>query len=170
MPGATGSAYPSAQFGGFIEIKRGEIPGFAASDIVQGAPVCVASGGDWMFQHCTSSAQKPVGIARDYAQAGDPVAVLDLANIVRTFPGAGGSFPRQAYVGVVGTSSLVHPQSGVTVTYGVIGQVTGTPSIAIGASTAAVWALGVAYESAALNDQASYRIEPALLSGVVNSN
>ena len=170
MPGAGGSVYPSSQFSGFQVVRRGAIPAYAASDIVQGAPVCVASGGDWMVQHCTSSAQKPIGIAKDYAIAGDPVDVLDYGNIVRSLPGAGGSWPREAYVGVVGTSSAVHPNSGVTVTYGVLGQVTGTPSVAVGASTAAVYAVGQAYESAALNDWAAYRIEPALLSGVVNSN
>jgi len=52
----------------------------------------------------------------------------------------------------------------------VIGQVVGTPSVAVGASTAPVWAVGQAWESAATGDQAAYRIEPALLSGIVNSN
>jgi hypothetical protein len=168
MAGAVGSVYPSSQFG--QEYERGVIPCYAGSDIVQGAAVTLASGGDWMVVMCGSQNQKPLGIARDYAIAGNAVGVFDIGNIKRTFPGAGGSFPRESYVGVVGTSSMVHPQSGVTVTYPVIGQVTGTPSIALGASTAAVWAIGQAWESAALNDQAAFRIEPALLSGVVNSN
>lgn len=168
MAGAVGSVYPSAQFG--QELERGVIPCFAASDIIQGAAVCLASGGDWMVQMVTGSNQKPIGIARDYAIAGNAVGVFDIGNIKRTFPGAGGSFPREAYIGYVGTSSMVHPQSGVTVTYPVLGQVTGTPSVAVGASTAAVYAVGVAWESAALNDLAAFRIEPALLSGVVNSN
>lgn len=165
--GYQGSTYPSGQI---EDVKRFEIPCFAASDIVQGAPVCLASCGDWTVEMVTSSAQKPLGVARDYAIAGNPVAVFDDGNIQRTLPGAGGSFSRQSYVGVVGTSSMVHPQSGQTVTFGVIGQVSGTPSVAIGASTGAVWALGVAFESAALNDQAAFRIEPRLLSGLVNSN
>jgi hypothetical protein len=164
------SVYPSS---GWTTLRRHVLPGFAASDIVQGAPVCVASNADSAFVMCTTSAQKPVGVARDYAIAGNPVAVFDFGNQVRTAvggQGAGASFSRQSYVGIVGTSSMTHPQSGVTVTYGVIGQVTGTASVGVGASTAAVWALGVAYESAALGDFAEYRIEPALLSGIVNSN
>lgn len=164
------SVYPSTQWG---TVKRFELPMFAASDIVQGAPVCVASNADWGVQMCQTSAQKPIGIARDYAIAGNPVSVFDYGNVQRINVGgngAGASFSRESYVGVVGTSTMVHPQSGVTVTYGVIGQVTGTPSIAVGASTAAVYALGVAYESAAIGDQSAYRIEPALLSGIVNSN
>lgn len=164
--GYQGSVYPSGQFG---TVKRFEIPGFAASDIWQGAPVCLASCGDWTFQMVTSAAQKPVGVARDFAAAGDAIAIFDDGNIQRTYPGAGGSFSRQAYVGYVGTSSGVHPISKVTVTYPVLGQVAGTPSVAVGASSAAVWALGVAYESAALNDQAAFRIEPRLLSGLVTS-
>jgi hypothetical protein len=164
--GYTGSTYPSGQIG---DVKRHVIPGFGASDIWQGAPVCLASSGDWTFQMVTSAAQKPVGIARDFAAAGQPVSVYDDGNIQRTYPGAGGSFSRQAYVGYVGTSSGVHPVSGVTVTYPVLGQVAGTPSVAVGASSAAVWAVGVAYESAALNDQAAFRVEPRLLSGLVTS-
>ena len=170
MPGYVGyqgSTYPSGQQS---TVKRFEIPLFAASDIWQGAPVCLASVGDWTVQMVTSAAQKPIGVARDYAVAGNAVSVWDYGNIQRTYPGAGGSFSRQSYVGYVGTSSGVHPQSGVTVTYPVLGQVAGTPSVAVGASTAAVWAVGVAYESAALNDQAAYRIEPALLSGLTTSN
>ena len=165
--GYQGSTYPSGQAG---TIKRFELPCFAASDIWQGAPVCLASSGDWTVQMVTSSTQKPIGIARDFATAGNPISVWDYGNIQRTYPGAGGSFSRQSYVGYVGTSSGVHPISGVTVTYPVLGQVSGTPSVAIGASTAAVWAVGIAWESAALNDQAAFRIEPALLSGIVNSN
>ena len=161
------SVYPSQQFG---TVKRGLIPCIAGSDIWWGAPVCLASGGDWTVIMATTSAQKPIGVARDYAAAGKAVSIWDDGNITRTYPGAGGSFPREAYVGVVGTSSGTHPISNVSVTYPVIGQVTGTPSVAVGASTAAVWALGVAFESAALNDQTAFRIEPRLLSGIVNSN
>jgi hypothetical protein len=167
MAGNTGSTYPATQV---TSVKRFEIPAFAGSDIWAGAAVYLASGGDWTVQMCTSSSQKPLGIARDYAQAGDPVSVWDYGNIQRTYPiGAGGSFPRQAYVGVIGTSSGVHPESGVTVTYPVLGQVNSTPSVPVGASAASVWAVGVAYESAAIGDSAAFRIEPALLSGVVNN-
>lgn len=163
------STYPSSQL---TTLQRSSIPGFAGSDIVQGAPLCIASGGDSSFIMATSSAQKPVGTARDYAVAGDAVAVLDYGNEVRTNiagMGAGASFSRQSYIGVIGTSTVTHPQSGVLVTAPVLGQVAGTPSVAIGASAAPVWALGVAYESAALGDAALYRVEPALLSGLVIS-
>ena len=173
MPGYTGyqgSVYPSAQF---ANVKRGEIPCFAASDIWQGAPVCIASSGDWTVVMITSSAQKPLGVARDFAAAGDPVSIFDYGNIVRTYPGAGGSFARESYVGYVGTSSGVHPITGVTVTYPVLGQVTGSgasSSGAVGGASSAVWAVGQAFESAALNDQAAFRIDPNLLSGTTNSN
>lgn len=169
MAGGTGSTYPSTQW---TTVKRNLIPAIAASDIVQGAPVRWASDLDWGVQMCASSNEKPIGIARDYAIAGAPVSVYDDGNIVREYVGgngAGGSFSRQSYVGVVGTSTMTHPQSGVTVTYGVIGQVTGTPSVAVGASTASVWALGQALESAAIGDWAAYRVEPRLLSGLVLS-
>lgn len=164
------SVYPST---GWATLRRNVLPGFAASDIVQGAPVCLASSADDGFIMCTSSAQKPVGVARDYAIAGNAVAIYDYGNELRTNVGgngAGASFSRQSYIGVIGTSSVTHPQSGVAVTAPLLGQVTGTPSVAVGASTAAVYAVGVAYESAAVGDQAKYRIEPALLSGIVNSN
>ena len=167
MPGFTGyqgSTYPSGQIS---TVKRFEIPCFAASDIVQGAPVRLASSGDATVQMCQSSAEKPIGIARDYAIAGDPISVFDDGNIVRTLPGAGGSFNRMSYVGVVGTSSAAHPQSGVTVTYGVLGAVAPVGATAVGASATPIWAVGVAYESAALNDNAAFRIEPRLLSGLV---
>lgn len=164
--GFQGSTYPSGQLS---EVLRGHIPCFAASDIWAGAPVCLASSGDWTVTMCPDSSHKPIGVAKDFAAAGDSVSVYDDGNIKRSYPGAGGSFTRQSFVGVVGTSSGVHPISGVNVTYPVLGQVSGTPSVAVGASAAAVWAVGVAYESAAVGDQAAYRIEPRLLSGLVTS-
>ncbi len=165
------SVYPSTQW---TTVERALIPAFAGSDIVQGAAVCIASGGDNQVIMCTSSAQKPIGVARDYSQAGQAVAVYDYGNIARTNVGgngAGASFSRESYVGIVGTSTMTHPQSGVTVTYGLIGQV--APAVgatAVGGSATALYALGVAYESAATGDFAAFRIEPALLSGLVNSN
>lgn len=163
------SVYPSTQV---TELVRGHIPGFAASDIVAGAAVCIASSGDWTFQMCQTSADKPVGIARNSPKAGQPVSVYDDGNIKRTNIlglGAGASFSRQSYLGVIGTSSVTHPKSAVAVTVPVLGQVKGTPSVGVGASTAAVWAVGVAYESAAAGDFAAFRVEPRLLSGLVLS-
>lgn len=160
------SVYPSAQWS---VLERGKIPLAAASDIVQGAAVCVASAGDWSVIMCTSSAQKPIGVANDYAIAGNPVAVRDDGNIVRTNVGgngAGASFSRQSYLGVVGTSTMVHPQSGVTVTFGYYGTVAANGS-AIGGANTSVWAVGVAYESAATGDFAAFRVEPRLLAGAV---
>ena len=113
------SVYPSTQW---ATVRRNPgLPAFAGSDIVQGAAVCVASSGDNQVIMCTSSAQKPIGVARDYAIAGNPVSVYDYGNEVRTNVGgngAGGSFSRQSYVGIIGTSSMTHPQSGVAVTFG----------------------------------------------------
>ena len=165
------SVYPSTQW---TTLLRGAIPGFAGSDIVQGAVVCVASSGDNQFIMATSSAQKPVGIARDYCAAGQAVAVQDYGNIVRSNVGgngAGGSWSREAYLGVVGTSTMTHPQTGIVVTYPVLGQVApAAGATAVGGSGTALYAVGVAYESAAIGDFAAYRIEPALLSGLVASN
>jgi hypothetical protein len=159
------STYPSTQWSN--EVVRGRLPMFAGSDIMQGAPVTVASSGDWTVIMCTSSAQKPIGIARDYAIAGNAVNVKDMGNVVRDYvagTGAGASFSRQAYLGVIGTSSGVHPQSGVSVTFPVLGQV------AIGSQgQATVYAVGQAWESAAIGDFAAYRIEPTLLSGLVSA-
>lgn len=164
------SVYPSTQWG---TTRRLDAVGrFAASDIVLGAAVRIASSGDSTVQMCQSSAEKPIGVAADYAAAGKAVAIYTEPNESRMNiggQGAGASFSRQSYIGIVGTSSMVHPQTGVTVTYGVIGQVTGTPSVAVGASTAAVWAVGVALESAAIGDFAAFAIEPRLLSGLVTS-
>ncbi len=157
------SVNPSTQFG---DVNRFEVPCFAASDIVAGAAVRIASSGDWAVQMCQSSAEMPLGTARDFAAAGQPVSVWDIGNIQRTLPGAGASFARESWVGVVGTSSMVHPISGVTVTYGVLGQVTATAS-AVGGSSTPVWAIGQAFESAATGDQAAFRINPTILSGVV---
>lgn len=165
------SVYPST---GWATLRRTVFSGFAASDIVQGAPVCVASSADDGFIMCTSSTQKPVGVARDYAIAGNAIAVQDFGNEVRANVagmGVGGSFSRQSYVGVTGTSQAVHPQSGVTVTTPVLGQVTtAVGATAVGGSGVPLWAVGIAYESAATGDFAKYRVEPALLSGITSSN
>lgn len=159
-----GSVYPSTQL---ATVLRGKLPMFAASDIVAGAPVRIASSADWGVQMVQSSAEKPLGIARDNAIAGDPITVYDDGNVLRTVAGA--SFSRQAFVGVVGTSSVTHPISGIAVTTPVLGQVAGTPSVAVGASSTSVWAVGQAWESAAAGDQIGYRVEPRLLSGLVVS-
>lgn len=163
------SVYPSTQWS---NVRRAALPGFAASDIAPGAPVCVASSGDESFIMCTTAQQKPVGVARDWAVAGAAVTVYDFGNTYRTNVGgngAGASFARQAYIGVIGTSTVTHPVSGVVITCPLLGQVlpTGSP---VGGGTAAssIWAVGVARESAAVGDFAEYRIEPAVLSGIVN--
>ena len=163
------SVYPSTQWS---RLRRAALPGFAASDIAQGAPVCVASAGDEAFIMCTTAQQKPVGVAADWAIAGNPLTVYDYGNTYRTSVGgngAGASFARQSYIGVIGTSQVAHPQSGVVITTPLLGQVlpTGSP---VGGGTAAssIWAVGVARESAAVGDFAEYRIEPAVLSGIVN--
>lgn len=155
------SVYPSTQWG---EIKRFELPMFAASDIIAGTIVRVASSGDLAVQMVLSSAEQPLGIARDNAKAGEAVSVFDDGNVKRILAGA--SFTRQAQIGYVGTSQTTHPESGVTVTYPYAGQVTGTPSVAVGASTTAVWSLGQAVESAAIGDMAAVRVSPRLLSGL----
>lgn len=163
------STYPSTQW---ATLRRSAIPAFAASDIVMGAPVCIASSGDDAVVMCTSPNQKPIGVARDYAIAGNPVTVYDDGNEVRTNiggNGAGASYSRQSYVGVVGTSSMVHPQSGVTVTFPVLGAVTGGSPLGVGGVGSQSWAVGVAYESAAVGDYAKFRVEPRLLSGIVGN-
>lgn len=154
-------------------LRRAAIPAFAASDIVQGAAVCMASNaisGGWDVMMCSNSTQKPIGVARDYAIAGNPVAVYDDGNIVRANVGgngAGGSVGQFDYVGVVGTSSMVHPQSGVTVTFPLFGKVSANAS-AVGVGPA-VWAVGVAYEAAFPGDFSAFRVEPRTLSGVVTN-
>jgi hypothetical protein len=161
------SVYPSTQW---ATLRRSAIPGFAGSDIVQGAPVRIASSGDNAFIMVTTQQEKPVGIARDSAIAGNAVTVWDDGNIVRTDTfgmGAGGSFNRMQYLGVSGTSTVVHPQSGVTVTAPVLGAVAGASPLGYPAGSQ-IWAVGVAYESAAIGDFAAFRVEPRLLSGLVN--
>lgn len=151
-------------------VKRSVIPGFAASDIVQGAAVCMASGtGEAGFIMATGTSQKPVGVARDHAIAGNPVAILDFGNEVRTNVGglgAGQSFTSQSFVGIVGTSTVVHPQSGVTVTVGLYGPVTANGS-AVGAAGGTLYAVGVGYEGTAVGDFGLFRVEPTILSGLV---
>lgn len=156
------SVYPSTQW---ATLRRAAIPAFAGSDIIQGAPVCIASSGDDTVIMCTTSAQKPIGVARDFAIAGNPVTVYDDGNEVRANVGgngAGGSFSRQAFVGVIGTSTVTHPQSGVVVTAPVLGQVVGVGS----ATGTNLWAVGVSYESAAVGDFSKFRVEPRILSGL----
>ena len=160
-------------------VKRASIPGFAASDIFDGAPVKLATNAagdssEWYFQMCQSSSDKPVGIAHGNAAAGDGLDVYDYGNIERCQItqfgyGLGASVTRTNYVGVVGTSTAVHPESGVTVTFPLLGAVSSTPSEPVGSSTTPVWALGVGYENGAIGDRAAFRIEPQLLSGWVNS-
>lgn len=164
-----GSVYPSTQWD---TLHRSSIPAFAGSDVVQGALVCIASSGDSSVIMCTSPNQKPIGVARDYAIAGNPISVADDGNILRTNVGgngAGGSITRQGYVGIIGTSSMVHPQSGVTVTFGLLGQVNGGSPLGVGGVGSQVWAGGVAYESAAVGDWSAFRVEPRLLSGQVSA-
>jgi hypothetical protein len=163
------STYPSSQW---ATLRRSAIPAFAGSDIVQGAPVCIASGGDDQVVMCTSANQKPIGVARDYAIAGNAVTVYDDGNVVRTNiggNGAGASFSRQAYVGVIGTSSITHPQSGVAVSTPVLGAVAGGSPLGVGGVGSQIWAVGVAYESAAVGDWSAFRVEPRLLSGLVSN-
>lgn len=164
------SAYPSR---GFTEILRYTDHFIAASDVVYGAPVRVASSGDRAVQMVQASSEKPVGIARDNAKAGEAVCVYTGGNQKRINIGpgfgAGGSFSRQSYIGVVGTSSVTHAESGVAVTTPVLGAVTFTPGNAVGGSFTAVWSVGVALESAAADDYALFEINPALLSGLMTS-
>lgn len=161
------SVYPSFQWA--QPALRGRVDCNAGSDIWAGTPVRLASVGDWTVVMCASQNDKPLGIARDFAAAGNPVAVFDDFNIIRPPVGVGGSFPRQAYVGVISTTSSAHPISGIACTFPLLGQVTGTPSEPVGASLTPVWAVGTAWESAATNDQVAIRIEPRLLSGMVLS-
>ena len=155
-------------------LRRAVLPAFAASDIVQGAPVCVASnavGGGLQTIMCTTSAQKPIGVARDYAIAGNPVAIFDDGNMPRANVGGngvGGSIGQFDYLGVVGTSTMVHPQSGVTVTFGVLGKVVPNGGV-VGSTGGTLWALGVSYEAGWPGDFTQYRIEPRTLSGLVGN-
>lgn len=165
-----GSVYPSR---GWTEVLTVALPYFAASDIISGAPVRVASSGDQAVQMCQSSAEKVIGLAVGNAKAGDGVAVYTQRGTQKRINvggfGAGASFSRQAYLGVVGTSSLVHPESGVTVTTPVLGAVNAATGTGVGASGVSLWSVGVALESAAADDYALLEIDPALLSGVMST-
>ncbi len=147
------SVYPSTQWS---SVKRGAIPCFAASDIVAGTIVRVASSGDWAVQMVATTTEQPLGIAHDYAAAGQAISVYDVGNISRLVAGA--SVQRQSEVHVVGTSSISHPITKVSVTYPVAGPV-------VSASGTALWSVGQAFESAALNDTFAVRINPRTLSG-----
>lgn len=149
------SVYPSAQWG---EIERGRLPMFAASDIWANTIVRVASSGDWTVQMVATTTEQPLGIARDFAAAGQAITVYDVGNVQRVVAGA--SLSRQSEVHVVGTSSGTHPISGVTVTYPVAGQV--TPGASSGAEQ---WSVGQAFESGAISDLVAVRINPRTLSG-----
>lgn len=151
------SVYPSTQVGALYNGHRW--PMFAASDIWAGTVVRIASSGDWAVQMVATTTEQPLGIARDFAAAGDSVAVYGRDNVPRLIAGA--SFTRQAEIHVVGTSSGVHPLSGVTVTYPVIGQNTAGAS-----SGVEQWSVGIALESAAVSDQVAVLINPRTLSGV----
>lgn len=150
------SVYPSTQVGAIV---RGRLPMYAASDIWEGTIVRVASSGDWAVQMVATTTEQPLGIARDFAAAGDAVTVYDVGNVTRLVAGA--SFPRQSQLHVTGTSSGVHPISGVTVTYPVIGQV--TPGASSGVEQ---WSVGQAFESAAVGDIVAVYVSPRTLSGV----
>jgi hypothetical protein len=155
-------------------LRRSVIPAFAASDIVQGAAVCVASNavhGGWDVMMVSNFSQKPIGVARDYAIAGNPVAVFDDGNIVRANVGGngvGGSVGQFDFVGIVGTSTMVHPQSGVTVTFPLFGTVPHAAS-PVGYGGSPVWAVGVSYEAAYPGDFSAFRVEPRTLSGNVSN-
>jgi len=159
---------------GWATLRRNVLPGFAASDIAQGAPLCVASGISQGFIMATTAQQKPVGIARDWAIAGAPVAVYDFGNELRANVGGNGlgaSISNQSWIGVVGTSQVTHPQSGVVITTPLFGPVVGTGSpVGYGNNASATWAVGVAYESGATGDYSLYRVEPQILSGQTGSN
>jgi hypothetical protein len=153
-------------------LRRAVLPAFAASDIVQGAAVCLASNavsGGLQVIMCTNSLQKPIGVARDYAIAGGPIGVFDDGNMPRANVGGhgvGGSVGQFDYFGVVGTSTMVHPQSGVTVTFGVLGKLTAG---SMGGGTVQ-WALGVSYEAAYPGDFSQFRVEPRFISGSTVNN
>lgn len=150
------SVYPSTQI--TEHLKEG-LPMLAASDIAPRTLVRIASSGDWAVQMVATTTEQPLGFTRDWAKAGGPVTVYGVGNIIRV--PAGASFPRQAQIGVVGTSSAVNPLNSVTVTYPVIGQV--LPGASSGANQ---WTAGQALESSALNDQVAVYVNPRSLSGV----
>ncbi len=149
------SVYPSTQWGELVEPG---IPCYAASDIWAGTIVRVASSGDWAVQMVGSTTEQPLGIARDYAKQGESVDVIVSTKSVKRLV-AGASVTRMSEIHVTGTSSGVHPITGVTVTYPVAGPV-------VPASGVGNWSVGQAFESAAINDKFAVRINPRALIGL----
>jgi hypothetical protein len=152
------SVYPATQWSSVV---RGGIPCIAASDIVMGTIVRVASAGDWTVQMVATTTEQPLGIARDYAAAGQAVDVYDIGNITRVYASA--SITRIAQIHVANASTMVHPISGVTVSYPVAGPV-------VGASGTPLWSVGQAFESAAINDTFAVRVNPRQVVGLATSS
>ena len=153
------SVYPSTQWG---EAYEPGLSCYAASDIWQGAIVRIASSQDWGVQMVATTTEEPIGIARDFAAYGEQVDVicgqLSVTNVV-----AGGSVQRMSQVHVVGTSSGVHPKSGVTVTYPVAGAV-------VPASGYPLWSVGQAWTSAAVSDLFAVKVHPRQLVGLATES
>lgn len=180
MPFPITTGYGSTAGIDFIHAERGRIALFAASDIFAGTPVTIqqtaigsttSTDQGFAVRMCASQNDEPLGIARDNAAAGGPVTVWDYGNIVRLV--VNGSVNAAFQIGVINTSSAVHPISNVSVQYPVLGQVTAASWSnivnAVGASSAtfnAAWSVGQSFEPGNPGQGVPVRINPRLLSGL----
>jgi hypothetical protein len=144
----------------WAEILRESTPGFAASDIMGGNPVTIATGSDWLYQTIATTSQEPVGIVRRGADAaqGKAVTVFDgIGNVIRVIAGA--TVLQRQDVNISGATSFAHPVSGLTATQAFYGPVSG-------ASGSVIHRVGIALEQANPGQQFALRVNPKQLSGL----
>lgn len=182
MSFSTTTGYGSTTSIDYFHAPRGGVAFTAASDIFAGTPVYLqqtaigsvtAWGGAPVVNGCASSADHPIGIAADNAAAGTAVTVYDAPNYPRLV--VSGSVNAAMEIGVINTSSAVHPVSGVVGLYPVLGQVSGASYsniIIYGVSSTttynAVWSIGQALESGNPGQGVLVSIAPRLLSGLAS--
>jgi hypothetical protein len=182
MPAPIQAGYGSTTSSEAIHTLRGRIEAFAASDVFIGAAVKWATASittasistlntspGFQVVMCASSNDEPLGFARDNAQAGQPIAILDYGNIVRET--VQGSVNLGQKVGVISASPAVHPLSGVTSYVPNIGQVVAASvsSGQVGSANSfnAVWSVGDALDIGNPGQGVAIRINPRLLSGLI---
>lgn len=182
MPFPVSFGYGSTTNFDWKHAARGAISCIAASDIFAGTPVTLQASAigssslslnaGFAVRMCGSQNDQPLGIAADNAAAGQAVAVLDQPNYPRLV--VSGSVNAAMQIGVINTSSAVHPLSAVVTTYPVLGQVQagstsnqgGLVASAIPSSYNAVWAIGQTFEPGNPGQGVVVQIAPRLLSGL----
>ena len=139
------------------ETKRNQgLPVYAGpTDVAAGNVVRWTPGKNWTVQNVATTSQEPVGVARASARSGAALDVRDLRDVVRGVAAA--TIAAGTTVGVASVAATEGASGAIQLTQlGPVGRASGT----------AVWAIGVAVESANPGESFGYYIDRKELSGL----